>query len=531
MPKYTGSQYTAAKINKKKDTTTSSSSSSSTKKTTTSSSSSNKSSSSSKKTSTGSQSINDYLTSYGVDPNERYSSSSSSSNKSSSSSSSYKPTGTYFDAGITGNDKDLLTQYGNQYNAAKLAGDQAGMDAAHAAAEALRNKYGYSGGVDGSDYIGIPVEDQVIMKPSYDYDDEQPEYNHDYIDSQRPEDYQSKYNAQIDALLNEYLNRDKFSYDVNSDPLYEQYKAQYLREGNRAMNDAMASAAASAGGMNSYAMTAAQQANNYYNAQLTDKIPELYQLAYGMYLDDIDQQIKDLNILQDMDSTQYNRYRDTMADWRDDQNFTYNMYRDLMGDWNNNRNFAYGQYRDSMNDFYTDRNYQYGVGRDNIADDRYKNEWDYSVSRDQLDDGRYDSENAYNQALQWLEMGIMPSTEILAKAGISSAEAQSYINKVNQKSASTGGSTSRTGSTTKTAKTEDDTTRTPKVKTPEKETEDDIDWDSVMELGYGPIGEEGLNNLMASGEIKGEWGEDGKMHFYKTNSPFTDVPKLPILGL
>lgn len=478
--------------------------------------------------SSSSSSSSNKTTSSSTSSSNKNTSTSSSSNKSSgsSSSSSYKPLGTYYDSGITGNDKDLLTQYGQQYNDAKAAGDQAGMDAAHAAAEALRSKYGYSGGIDGSDFIDIPVEDQVIMKPSYDFDEEEPYYNYDDIEDQRPDDYQSKYNAKIDELLNQYLNRDKFSYDVNNDPLYEQYKAQYLREGNRAMNDAMASAAASAGGMNSYAMTAAQQANNYYNAQLTDKIPELYNLAYNMYLDDIDQQIKDLNILQDMDSTQYNRYRDTMADWRDDQNFTYNMYRDQMGDWSNNRNFAYGQYRDLMNDFYTDRDYQYGVGRDKIADERYENEWGYNTGRDEIDDGRYENETAYSQALQWLQMGVMPSASLLAKAGISSAEAQAYISKVNQKNTGSGGG--RTGNTTpaKTEDDDDDTTRTPKVKTPTEETGDDIDWDSVFELGYGPISEEGLDRLMESGEIRGEWGEDGKLHFYKTNSPFVNVPKL-----
>lgn len=103
----------------------------------------------------------------------------------------------------------------------------------------------------------------------------------------------------IDRLLDQILNRGEFSYDAESDPIYQQYAQQYQREGDRAMNDTLAAAAAHAGGMNSYAVTAAQQASDYYAAQLGDKIPELYQLAYQMYMDDIDLQVQDLGIVRE----------------------------------------------------------------------------------------------------------------------------------------------------------------------------------------------------------------------------------------
>lgn len=64
--------------------------------------------------------------------------------------------GTYNDKDIRavgGTDDELLNKYKAEWNAANAAGDQAGMDAAHAAAEKVRSYYGYSGGADGSDFI------------------------------------------------------------------------------------------------------------------------------------------------------------------------------------------------------------------------------------------------------------------------------------------------------------------------------------------------------------------------------------------
>lgn len=141
--------------------------------------------------------------------------------------------------------------------------------------------------------------------------------------------YTDKYSAQIEQLLNGLLNRDSFSYDAAADPMYQQYLSQYQREGQRAMQDAYGQAAARTGGLgSSWAQSAAQQANNYYASMAADKIPELYQLAYEMYLGEIEGKVRDLGLLENMSDTQYNRYRDTMSDWRDDRNFAYRQYQD-----------------------------------------------------------------------------------------------------------------------------------------------------------------------------------------------------------
>ena len=287
---------------------------------------------------------------------------------------------------------------GRDYNNATT---QEQRDAAHAQAEAIRALYGYSGGGDGSQYI-------PSQTPQFDQ----------WTYAQAPQ-YEDPYAGQMDELLGQILNREKFSYDYTQDPLYQQYLDQYLREGNRSMQDTLGAVSARTGGLaSSWAQTAAQSANDYYASQAADKIPELYQLAYDMYLKDLDGKVQDLGLLQSMSNTQYDRYRDTMSDWQNDRAFAYNKYRDQVGDSQWNQNF----------------NYQ--AGRDKVNDQRYDTEWNYQVDRDKLSDARYDSETAYDRAMALLSAGVMPSSDILSKAGLTGIQAAAIIASANSAKAS-----------------------------------------------------------------------------------------------
>ena len=85
-------------------------------------------------------------------------------------------------------------------------------------------------------------------------------------------------------LLNQILERPKFSYDYSADPLYQQYREQYLDAGKRAMEDTLGKAVSLTGGYdNSYANAVSQQVYDDYAARAADKIPELYQLAMQRY--------------------------------------------------------------------------------------------------------------------------------------------------------------------------------------------------------------------------------------------------------
>lgn len=65
----------------------------------------------------------------------------------------YKPTGNYNDQVMNPSDKAQVAEFQNAYDKAKASGNTAGMQAAHAGAESIRKRYGYSGGGDGSSYI------------------------------------------------------------------------------------------------------------------------------------------------------------------------------------------------------------------------------------------------------------------------------------------------------------------------------------------------------------------------------------------
>ena len=254
------------------------------------------------------------------------------------------------------------------------------------------------------------------------------------------EDYQSKYDPQIDALLSQILNREDFSYDAMNDPLYQQYAEMYQREGDRAMKETMAEAAAGAGGMNTYAMTAAMQANSYYNSQLNDRIPELYQLAYNMYLNDKESKVQDLGILQNMDATQYNRYRDTINDWYNDKNFAYGAYKDAVqqGNWQTNHNY---------NSYWDNKNYD--------TEQAWKNkEWDYNDmwTNKEYTDNRADIEYERNQAeeeeakaeIKWyIENGVtsIPS-DLIKKSGLDQNAINQMIANYQLEQASNGTSSS-----------------------------------------------------------------------------------------
>lgn len=172
-------------------------------------------------------------------------------------------------------------------------------------------------------------------------------------EANRPGEYVSGYQDQIDALLQKIQNREPFSYDFNADPLYQQYKGNYMQLGKTAMLDTMGNAAALTGGYgNSYASTAGNQAYQQYAQQVNNVIPELWNLAYGMYRDKGTDMYNEMGLLQGMEDTAYGRYRDTYSDWLTDRNYYYGKQSDLY-------NRDYGQYMDQYNMWASDRDFGY----------------------------------------------------------------------------------------------------------------------------------------------------------------------------
>ena len=253
-------------------------------------------------------------------------------------------------------DLDLIRQYTEAYNKAYAEGDKAGQQAAHDAAEKIRAKYDYSGGVDGSEYIKLGTGASPAKADT------------SWLDKLGDSNYNYDQSGQISAKLDALLNRTPFSYDAASDPLYQQYRKQYTREADRSAEDVLGKAAVMTGGMPSTAAVAAsQQASDYQMSQMTDKIPELQQLAYSMYQDGLNADRADLNTLIGLEDNNYNR-------WLADRNYLYQLARDQVGDQQTADALAYQKQQDKLN-------YDYQKERDAIEDARYNAEWQYKLQQ------------------------------------------------------------------------------------------------------------------------------------------------------
>ena len=184
-------------------------------------------------------------------------------------------------------------------------------------------------------------------KPMYQRSDRVNEYYNKTrnLEKNKPDEFESKYEDQISSILDNIMNRPKFSYtseDMVNDDLYKMYRDQYMRQGNLAMRDTMGNAAALTGGYgNTYASAAGQQAYDNYVSMLNDKALEFYDRAYQRYNDEGQNLYNQMNVVTGLDNTDYQRHRDTVSDYYNDLNY-YN------GRYNQEYGYDYGQYQDRV---------------------------------------------------------------------------------------------------------------------------------------------------------------------------------------
>lgn len=121
--------------------------------------------------------------------------------------------------------------------------------------------------------------------------------------------YVSPYGDQLQAALDKLINREEFSYDYLNDPIYQQYAKQYGIQGDMARQDTLGDVASMTGGMpSSWAVSAAQQAQNSWNSGLNDIIPSLQEAAYQKYLGNYEADANLASLLSSLDGMAYERY-------------------------------------------------------------------------------------------------------------------------------------------------------------------------------------------------------------------------------
>lgn len=171
------------------------------------------------------------------------------------------------------------------------------------------------------------------------------------MEKNKPGEYQGQYSGQVQSMLDKIMNRQEFNYDMNADPLYQQYKGQYTALGQNAMRDTVGNAAALTGGYASTAaVSAGQQAYNQYLQQLGNIVPELYNAAFNRYQAEGNDLYNRMGILQNLDSTDYGRYRDMVSDYYNNLNY-----------YGNKENTLY--------------NRDYTLGRDEVSDSQWERQF------------------------------------------------------------------------------------------------------------------------------------------------------------
>lgn len=173
----------------------------------------------------------------------------------------------------------------------------------------------------------------------------------------------------LDEARDKWMNRPDFQYDVSKDPLYQQYRDQFVNQGQLAMLDTMGQAAALTGGYGStYAQSAGQQAYQAYLQRLNEVVPELYGAAYDRYSAEGENLYKELALLDSQRQQAYGEHQDSLDEW-------YTYLRDL------NDNVQYEQQM------------EYQRERDAIADAQWQQEFNLSQSKlySDVGDGVYDT--------------------------------------------------------------------------------------------------------------------------------------------
>ncbi len=175
-----------------------------------------------------------------------------------------------------------------------------------------------------------------------------------------PDKYESKYSQEIDGILNDILNREKFTYNLNADPLYEQYRELYTQNGKKAMMDTVGEATALTGGYsNSYAVTAGSQAYHEYLNELNDIALDLRDRAYEQYGDEGDKLFEDITLLRSLDGDDYEKYLDELERYYKDGEYLlerltsmsdaeYEQFLQQVDAWESDRNYAFKEYTDAL---------------------------------------------------------------------------------------------------------------------------------------------------------------------------------------
>ena len=201
----------------------------------------------------------------------------------------------------------------------------------------------------------------------------------------------TSYSDQVRDMMDTIMGREKFTYDVDKDPLFQQALASAMNSGKTAMQDTIGQASALTGGYGStYATSAANQAYNAFIEDAYNNLPQYYQMAMEAYQMEGDDLYRQLDMLVGADEREYSRnvtaYDATYQHRNQMYNEAYQQFRDAKNDAYNIANLKLSEHGQLVNDAY---NY-FNASADyaNTLYEREYNKWADEV----------------NQAMMWAQM-------------------------------------------------------------------------------------------------------------------------------
>lgn len=241
---------------------------------------------------------------------------------------------------------------------------------------------------------------------------------------------------QINSGMDRLAEQKTWSYDPANDPAWQAARKQYLREAERGTRDTMASYAGMTGGVPSTAaVSAGQQAGNYYRAQLMDRLPEYMQQDYSRWANNREMDRADLQTLAALDQQAADNSLNLQQwDWQKEGDLWQRNYTEqqaaiaaAMDRWAT-LGYADQSVADTL-----------GVAVGTSTQDAQYRKWQQSQT---------ERSDAYDRAMTWIQMGLMPDDATLNAAGINKAQAQAAVNKVQQQyvARSAGGGSGSRGS-------------------------------------------------------------------------------------
>lgn len=254
----------------------------------------------------------------------------------------------------------------------------------------------------------------------------------------KPGEYKSKYSDSIDQLLDDILNREDFTYNMNADPMYQRYRENYVENGKKAMMDTIGEATALTGGyLNSYAATVGNQVYDEYLNELNDIILALRDRAYEQYVDEGDKLIEDVTILRSLDGDEYERYWNSVQQYYSDGEYLIEKlvtmsdaeFEAFLADvdaWESDRAYTYQKEQDDREYNYRkekdDRDYAFAKEKEENDKQEFQQKMDFEKSESERDQANEDR----NYALAVKKAG---STSSAMSSSSSSSKSSSSTQK------------------------------------------------------------------------------------------------------